>query len=144
MGLLSELFGGSPVSDAETAGGAAMTLTCDSCGCDVDENDMEEGQCEKSATPITRAPSTAVERFTRMTKPPAGVAASRCSRVNALMLPPRRHPRLGSLSCRATCQRNQRRIGAGPQRLRPVRLLGRVTCSSFLSVFWLCPRQRDL
>lgn len=46
MGFLSKWSGGSPVSDAETAGGAA-TLTCDSCGCEVDESDMEEGQCEE-------------------------------------------------------------------------------------------------
>ena len=45
MGLLSRLFSGF-ASDDEDASGAVATLTCDSCGCDVDEDDMQEGHCE--------------------------------------------------------------------------------------------------
>ena len=47
MGFLSRLFSGSTASNDGDSSGAATMLTCDSCGCDVDENDMEEGQCEE-------------------------------------------------------------------------------------------------
>lgn len=47
MRILGRLFSGSAVSDDEDTSDAATTLTCDSCGCEVDENDMEEGQCEE-------------------------------------------------------------------------------------------------
>lgn len=47
MGFLSRLFSGSAASDDEGAAGAETTLTCDSCGCEVDEEDMENGQCEE-------------------------------------------------------------------------------------------------
>jgi len=47
MGFLSGLFGGSAVSDDEDATGTGTTLTCDCCGDEVDENEMQEGQCEE-------------------------------------------------------------------------------------------------
>jgi hypothetical protein len=47
MGLLSRLFSGAAASNGEDPGGAETMLTCDSCGCEVDENDMQEGQCEE-------------------------------------------------------------------------------------------------
>lgn len=53
MGVMRRLFGwpsgkvGSLVSDRRSDGGEEVTLTCDSCGCDVDEDDMENGQCEE-------------------------------------------------------------------------------------------------
>ena len=46
MGFLNSLFGGSKGSDSEASSGSVTTLTCDSCGTAVDEEDMEEGQCE--------------------------------------------------------------------------------------------------
>ena len=49
MSFLGKLFGGSGASndDDQEAGGAGTPLTCDSCGCAVDESDMEDGQCEE-------------------------------------------------------------------------------------------------
>ncbi|PNH86110.1 hypothetical protein CXZ05_03135 [Arthrobacter sp. AFG20] len=47
MGFFTSLFGGSAVSSDGDAGDEETTLTCDSCGGDVDENDMQEGQCEE-------------------------------------------------------------------------------------------------
>jgi hypothetical protein len=47
MGFINRLFSGSAVSDDGDSSGEETTLTCDSCGCEVDENDMEEGQCEE-------------------------------------------------------------------------------------------------
>lgn len=44
MGFLARLFSGSGAS-GDDADGATTTLTCDSCGCELDEEDMEEGQC---------------------------------------------------------------------------------------------------
>ena len=45
MGLFSRLFGGSDDSaDADTSG-VDTALTCDCCGCEVDDGDMQEGQC---------------------------------------------------------------------------------------------------
>jgi rRNA maturation endonuclease Nob1 len=40
------LFGGSAASDEDISSSPLTTLTCDSCGDDVDEEDMQEGQCE--------------------------------------------------------------------------------------------------
>ena len=46
MGIFSSLFGGSKASDEDSSSSVATTLTCDSCGDDVDDEDMQEGQCE--------------------------------------------------------------------------------------------------
>ena len=54
MGLLSRLFSGS-ASDDDGASGAVATLTCESCGCDVDEEDMQEGQCDECYSEYTGA-----------------------------------------------------------------------------------------
>lgn len=46
MGFLSNLFGGSASPDVAGSDSTVTTLTCDSCGDEVDEEDMQEGQCE--------------------------------------------------------------------------------------------------
>lgn len=46
MGFFSSLFSKSAVSSDGDASDEETTLTCDSCGDEVDENDMQEGQCE--------------------------------------------------------------------------------------------------
>lgn len=46
MGLFGRFLRVLPSSSDEHAGGAT-TLTCDCCGCEVDENVMEEGLCEE-------------------------------------------------------------------------------------------------
>jgi hypothetical protein len=47
MGLFSALFGGSSATSDGDANDEETPLTCDSCGDDVDESDMQEGQCEE-------------------------------------------------------------------------------------------------
>ncbi|GAA3865653.1 hypothetical protein [Tessaracoccus defluvii] len=44
MGFLGGLFSRS-TGRADDTGDATVTLTCDSCGCEVNEDEMEEGQC---------------------------------------------------------------------------------------------------
>ena len=46
MGFISSLLGSFTAGNKVSSGGSGETLTCDSCGDDVDEEDMEEGQCE--------------------------------------------------------------------------------------------------
>lgn len=46
MGFLSSLFGGSAAGDDEASSGSVTTLECDSCGDEVDEEDMDQGKCE--------------------------------------------------------------------------------------------------
>ncbi len=45
MRLIGRSFGGSAVSNDGDVSDAETALTCDSCGREVDENDIEEGQC---------------------------------------------------------------------------------------------------
>lgn len=45
MELLSKFLVRASASNAEPSD-VVMSLKCDSCGCDVDENEMQEGQCE--------------------------------------------------------------------------------------------------
>lgn len=47
MSFFGRLFGGSAANNGEGAAGTETTLTCDCCGCAVDESEMEEGQCEE-------------------------------------------------------------------------------------------------
>jgi hypothetical protein len=45
MGLFSRLFGESDGSAPVDNTADDPTLACDSCGCEVDDGDMQEGQC---------------------------------------------------------------------------------------------------
>jgi hypothetical protein len=45
MSFFSRLFNRSDGSNNKDTSGDEKTLTCDCCGCEVDESDMEEGQC---------------------------------------------------------------------------------------------------
>ena len=48
MGLFSNIFGGSSSSeDDDGSDGSATTVTCDSCGTEKDESEIEWGQCEQ-------------------------------------------------------------------------------------------------
>lgn len=47
MGFLDRLFRGPAGSGNGHTSAAEIAPTCDSCGCEVDEDDMEEGQCEE-------------------------------------------------------------------------------------------------
>nr|BFE42593.1 hypothetical protein GCM10017547_04860 [Pseudarthrobacter oxydans] len=47
MGFFSTLFNGLVSSSDGNTNEEEATLTCDSCGDDVDENEMQEGQCEE-------------------------------------------------------------------------------------------------
>ena len=46
MSFLGKLFGGLAVGRGDVARSAASTLTCDSCGAEVDEDEIEGGECE--------------------------------------------------------------------------------------------------
>ena len=46
MSFLGKMFSGLSGGSGEDAGGAANTLTCDSCGAEVDEDEIEGGECE--------------------------------------------------------------------------------------------------
>ncbi len=45
MSFFSRLFSGADDSNDAPPIEAKTTLICDCCGCEVDESDMEEGQC---------------------------------------------------------------------------------------------------
>lgn len=45
MGIFSSLL--NAFAGSSDAGDDGTTLTCDSCGGDVDENEMQSGQCEE-------------------------------------------------------------------------------------------------
>jgi hypothetical protein len=47
MAFLERLFKGSGVSDDEDASATGTTMICDCCGSEVDENEVENGQCEE-------------------------------------------------------------------------------------------------
>lgn len=47
MGFFSSLFGGASSSSHNGGNDEEKILTCDSCGGDVDESDMQNGQCEE-------------------------------------------------------------------------------------------------
>ena len=45
MSFFSRLFSRSAGSKDKDTSGDETPLTCDSCGCEVDDSDMEEGMC---------------------------------------------------------------------------------------------------
>ena len=45
MSFFSKLFSRSDGSNDKDTSGPKPPLTCDCCGCEVDESDMQEGQC---------------------------------------------------------------------------------------------------
>ncbi len=47
MGFFSTLLSGFTGSSDGNSGEDETTLTCESCGDDVNESDMQEGQCEE-------------------------------------------------------------------------------------------------
>ena len=47
MGILSGLFGSSSASGSESGEDEGSLMTCDSCGSEVDESEVENGECEE-------------------------------------------------------------------------------------------------